>query len=129
MNKKVDNIDLRNFWLIWLFIFLCFWLYPLIYKWDIRIWSLVVSVILLIICFTVPVLIRPFYQIWIKFWNIMWWINSRLIMFILFFFIFTPVALVLKLLRKDLLRKKLDKKYKSYWIKNDDTKSSMNYQF
>ena len=130
MNTSKTKIDLRNFWLIWTVIFLAIWLYPLLSKWDIVLWSLSISTAFMMISFIIPTMLKPFYFVWIKFWNVLWWINSRIIMLILFFLIFTPVALVLKLLGKDLLRKKIDKSKGSYWVEREDGGcGSMDYQF
>ncbi len=50
-------------------------------------------------------------------------------MFILYFGIFTPVSLVLKILGKDLLKKKMDKQGSSYWIDRETQPQSMKNQF
>tara|TARA_Y100000816_G_scaffold279539_1_gene251915 strand:+ start:796 stop:945 length:150 start_codon:yes stop_codon:yes gene_type:complete len=47
---------------------------------------------------------------------------------IIFFIVVTPIALLMKLLRKDLLNLKFNKN-KSYWIEKDGPKSKMKNQF
>lgn len=70
-----------------------------------------------------------FYQLWIKFGNFIGHINSKIIIFILFFFMFVPIGLLLKLFRKDLLKKKLDKSLVSYFEKRKTQPGSMVNQF
>ncbi|MHC4741422.1 MAG: SxtJ family membrane protein [Planctomycetota bacterium] len=63
-----------------------------------------------------PALI-PLQKVWMTFSIIMGWFMTRLILCILFFLVLTPMALLLKLLRKDLLNIKFDKESsQSYWI-------------
>jgi len=50
-------------------------------------------------------------------------------MFVLFYFLFTPIWLILKLFWKDILKKKIDKNLKTYWIKREEKMNSMDYQF
>ena len=50
-------------------------------------------------------------------------------MFILYFCIFTPVSIFLKILGKDLLDKKIDKSQNSYWIERKKQPESMKNQF
>ena len=69
------------------------------------------------------------YQLWIKLGNVIGHINSKIIIAILFFFIFTPIALILKLLGKDLLHKKLDKKTTTYLKSRTTQAGSMINQY
>jgi len=64
-------------------------------------------------------LLKPLYALWMKFALVLSWINTRLILIILFYLVFTPIGLILKLLRKDLLDKKIIKAEKSYWRKKE----------
>ena len=47
---------------------------------------------------------------------------------IVFFLIVTPIGLFMKLIGKDLLNKKYDKKKSTYWIIRDKSNSSMKRQ-
>ena len=51
-----------------------------------------------------------------------------LILFLIYFIIFLPLGLILKILGKDFLRIKFNKKVNSYWIKKNKTSISMNNQ-
>ncbi len=75
-----------------------------------------------------PVLLRPFYIIWMSFASVLGFIMTRVILSLVFYLIFTPVGLVLRLLRKDLLNRKIEPDKQSYWElrpdKEYDPKSS-----
>lgn len=63
-----------------------------------------------------PVILKPVYRLWMKFAAVLAWFNTRLILGLTFFLVFTPIGILLKLLRKDLIKEKWDAKAVSYWI-------------
>lgn len=90
----------------------------------------IIGFIFLIAAFTYPKMLKYLFNVWMTFAAIMGYIMSRVILSIIFFLMFTPVGLITRLLRKDLLKEKWDKKAKSYWILKDnksfDPKSAEN---
>ncbi len=64
-----------------------------------------------------PRLMRPFYLGWMAFAVVMGFIMTRVILAVLFYGMFTPMALVMKALGKDPLRERRDKTAQTYWIK------------
>ena len=127
INKK----QLRDFGLIWAGIFVILAFYPLIKNKDVRFWQLYLSITFVVISLTYPIFYQKtyFYQAWIKFGNILGKINSKIIIFLLFYIIFLPIGVLLKIFRKDLLNKKIDKSAKSYFIDCKEQNSDMNNQF
>ncbi len=123
--------ELQNFGLIWSGIFFIAALIPLFKGLEIRLWALFVSLSFAGITFFYPEIFSKtrFYQGWIKFGGIIGKFNSKIIISILFYFIFVPIGLVLKILRKDLLSKKLDATSLSYFIDRKEDDSDMKNQF
>lgn len=64
-----------------------------------------------------PLVLEPVHRAWMTFAVLMGFVMTRVILTILYFGMFTPIALVLKVLRKDLLEEKSDKNAASYWVK------------
>jgi len=65
----------------------------------------------------VPAVLMPLHKVWMTFSIIMAWFMTRVILFVLFFLILTPTALLLRLLGKDLLNMKFDRdSSQSYWL-------------
>lgn len=129
MNNKESykKSDLRIFGLIWALIFSI-----ISYKFS----EFATLVAIISICFLFFALFYPeffvktkFYSNWIKLGDILGKINGFIITFILFYLVFTPIALVLKLLKKDLLAKKIDKNCKSYFIDRTLQPDDMRNQF
>jgi hypothetical protein len=56
-------------------------------------------------------------------------IISPLVMGIIFFFVVTPIGVLMRFLGKDILNLKFNKNDKSYWIQKSDVKSKMKNQF
>lgn len=69
------------------------------------------------------------FQLWMKIGWLLGYVNSKIIVFILFFFIFTPIGFLLKIFGKDLLKKRLDKNSMSYFEKRKIQPGSMRNQF
>lgn len=65
-----------------------------------------------------PRLLTPLYKAWMQFGHVLGWINARIILGAIFFVVVTPTALIMKLLRKNLLGLK-PKSEGSYWVKRD----------
>ncbi|MCK4292093.1 MAG: hypothetical protein KAY65_02770 [Planctomycetes bacterium] len=64
-----------------------------------------------------PVVLKPIHKCWMTLAIIMGWFMTRLILIILFFLVLTPTALLLRLLRKDLLNIKFDSNSsETYWL-------------
>lgn len=64
-------------------------------------------------------LLKPVYVAWMRFAFVLSWINTRLILFIIFYFIFAPMGIVIRLFGVDLLDRKINKDSASYWKKKE----------
>ena len=118
----------KSFGIVFFVVFLLISLYPLINNESIRIWSLVISLIFLVLGILNSNLLSPLNQIWFKFGIFLGKLISPIIMGIIFFFVVTPIGLLMRLLGKDVLNLKYSE-YKSYWIEKTGPKSKMKNQF
>ena len=127
----MDDIKIssnRSFGIIFSVVFLLVAIYPLINSESIRIWSLIISIIFLLLGLINSRILTPFNHLWFKFGIILGKLASPLIMYIIFFLVVTPIGLLMKLLGKDILNLKKNKN-ETYWIKKTDNKSQMKNQF
>ena len=118
----------RNFGFIFFIVFLIVALWPLLKDENLRLWAFIISLIFLILGLLNAKILTPFNKIWMKFGEILGSIISPLVMGIIFFGIVTPTGLLLKLIGKDVLKLRKDKK-NTYWIKKDNSNNSMKNQF
>ena len=127
----MDDIKIssnRSFGIVFFIVFLLIAFYPLIYNGEIRIWSLIVSLIFLILGLINSKILTPFNKLWFKFGILLGKIISPIIMGIIFFLVVTPIGLIMRLLGKDVLNLKFNAN-KSYWIEKTGPKSKMKNQF
>ena len=118
----------RSFGIVFFVVFLFIALYPLSYSGQVIKWSLVISLIFLLLGLINSKILTPVNKIWFKLGIFLGNIISPIIMAIVFFLIVTPIGLIMRVLRKDLLNLKFNTK-KSYWIEKKGPKSKMKNQF
>ena len=63
-----------------------------------------------------PIIIKPVYILFSYLGLILGWFMTRVILSILFYIIFTPIGLILRLFGKNFLDLKIDKKAETYWL-------------
>lgn len=115
--------DLKIFAFIWSLIFTVIGIH---YKINIFIG---IAGIFFLIGMIKPIVLSNFYKAWIKIGEYIGGIVSKIIMFMLYFGLFTPISIFLKFLKKDLLNKKIDKSKRTYWIERESQPQSMKNQF
>ena len=118
----------RSFGIVFFIVFLLIAFYPLLKGDDLRIWSLIISFIFLILGLINSKLLTPLNRIWFKFGLLLGKFISPLIMGIIFFVVVTPIGIIMRLLKKDLLNLRYNKK-ETYWINKTGPKSKMKNQF
>ena len=118
----------RGFGIVFFIVFLLISLFPIIKGNDIRIWSLIVSLIFLLLGVMNSTVLSPLNKLWFKFGLLLGKFISPIVMGFVFFLVVTPIGLLMKLLGKDLLNLK-KKNVETYWIEKTGPKSKMKNQF
>ena len=127
-NNNIKINSNRSFGIVFFILFLLISFYPLLNGENISVWSLIISLIFLVLGIFNSKILSPLNRTWFKFGIFLGKIVSPIIMGIIFFAVVTPTGIVMRLFKKDLLNLKLNKN-KSYWIKKTDVKSKMKNQF
>jgi hypothetical protein len=104
-------------------------LYPLISSDSVRAWALIVSAVFLLLSFMAPQVLSLPNKLWFKFGILLGSIIAPIVMALVYFLTVLPTGLIMRLLGKDLLKQKLDKDAKSYWIERTEPMGSMKNQF
>ena len=128
MSDKIEIGTNRNFGIVFFIVFLLIAFYPLLKGNDLRIWSLIISFIFLGLGLINSKILTPLNRLWFKFGLLLGKFVSPLIMGIIFFVVVTPIGIIMRLLKKDLLNLKYNKK-ETYWIDKSGPKSKMKNQF
>ena len=125
MNKKESN---RGFGVLFFIVFIIISIWPLLKSGDLRLWSLIIASIFLILGLLNSKILTPAKRIWIRFGELLGKIISPIVLSIIFFLLITPIGLLMKILRKDLLNIRFTKD-KTYWTKRNKDLGPMNNQF
>ena len=128
MDKDIKISSNKSFGIVFFVVFLLIAFYPLIQGYEIRFWSIYLSIVFLVLGLFNSKLLSPLNKLWFKFGIFLSRIISPIIMGVIFYFIVTPIGLTMRLLGKDILKLKFDNN-NSYWIKKNETKSKMKNQF
>ena len=118
MNQNTNNKRLMSFGILMGVIFIPFFgsFIPMLlgYSYSVIFW--IIGGIFLIFSIVSPNLLSPIYEGWMLFARIASWINSRLILGIIFFVVVTPMGVFMKILKYDAMRRKFQFKTESYRI-------------
>ena len=109
-----------------IFLALAVWVY--VKNQNLNYWLIGTSTIFLVLTLIKSKLLDVLNDLWIKFGELLGKIIAPIVMSIVFFLIVTPIGLVLKIVKKDLLKLKFNND-KSYWIEKSKTIESMDKQF
>ena len=127
----MDDIKIgsnRSFGIVFFVVFLIIAIYPLTFSGDVRLWSVIISIIFLVLGILNSKILTPLNKLWFKLGIFLGKIISPIIMGIIFFLVVTPTGLIMRFLGKDVLNLKYNKN-KSYWIEKKGPKSKMKNQF
>ena len=118
----------KSFGIVFFIVFLILAVYPLKNNGNIIIPLIIISFVFLLLGLTNSKLLTPLNKIWFKFGIFLGKIVSPLVMSIIFFLLVTPIGILMRLFKKDLLNLKYNSK-KSYWIEKNEIKSKFKNQF
>jgi len=130
---SLKNINIKigtnkSFGIVFFVFFFIVSMFPLLNDGNIRFWSLIISIIFLILGILNSKILTPLNQIWFKFGILLGRFVSPVVMGIVFFAIVTPTSVIMRILQKNLLNLKKNNK-KTYWIERSKIKSKMKNQF
>lgn len=110
-------------------IFLFFGSLPIAYQHSPRVGAMVLGFLFILVSVLKPAIFRVPNRIWFRLGLLLNRVVSPLILAILYYLVFTPVGLILKLFKKDILNLRIDKSQSTYWIKSESQTGTMKDQF
>ena len=127
-NNKIKIGSNKSFGIVFFTVFLIIAIWPLLNGYEIRSWSLIISIVFLLLGTLNSKILTPLNKIWFKIGILLGNVISPIIMSIIFFLVVTPTSFIMKILGKDLLNLKKNTK-NSYWITKQNQNSRMKNQF
>ena len=127
MNTKKSKKQLREFGFLFSFLLIFFigLIIPVIFGHSFRAWTLWVGAPIIIISVIHPNSLQLPYIAWIKLGNILGWVNSHIILSIIFIFVLLPIALLMRINGYNPLYKKLSNKNS---FKENTENNSVNFE-
>ena len=97
-------------------------LIPWLFGFNYPRWPWILFAVLAIVALVYPLALRPVYKIWMRFGLLMGRIMSPLVLGIVFFVVITPVALFMKIISRDALKRRLDVGENTYRVESSKKK-------
>ena len=116
MNEQADRKRLRSFGFLVGGVFLGIGLWPLLFGEAYREWALAVAAVLLLPALVWPPALGPLFKGWMFIGHVLGWINTRIILGLVFYLMVTPIGLLLRLLGKDPMTRRFDAGAESYRV-------------
>ena len=63
-----------------------------------------------------PKVLSPIYKLWMGLAGILGWVNTRILLGLIFYLLFTPIGLIMRVLQRDVLQRKIDPNVDTYWV-------------
>ena len=117
----IDNKGLRKFGfttgaiIVFLFAFFFPWVFDVA---TMPMWPWIIAGLLWVPALLVPVVLRPVYTTWMKIGHGIGWVNTRIILGVLFYVLVLPIGLIMRLFGSDPMARKRDKSASSYRIES-----------
>ena len=125
---KVKKSSNKSFGIVFFIVFIIIGFWPLLDINTYRLWAIIIAFIFLALGLVNSKLLTPLNILRFKFGIFLGKIVSPIVMGVIFFFVVTPTAILMRISKKDLLNLKFNNK-ETYWIKKSNYKSKMKNQF
>jgi len=116
--------QLRSFGFLVGGIFLLIGLWPIVRASPPRNWATILGIALAGPGVVAPQILAPAHNVWIGIAHVLGWINARIIMSIVYFILFTPIAIFLRIMNKTPIRLGFDKSLSTYRVNREARLSS-----
>lgn len=127
-DKKIKLGSNKSFGIVFCIFFLIIGFWPVVNHDEIRLWAIIISLMFLILVILKSKILTPLNKIWFKFGIFLGNFISPIVMGIIFFFVVTPIGILMRLLRKDLINLKMHNG-NTYWIDKKNDNNNMKNQF
>ena len=116
--KQTPTKQLRHFGLLVGGIFGVIGLWPMVWRHQpMRSWALVLAVALIVPGLVAPRILSPVHRAWMKLGEGLAWVNTRIILGVVFYVVVTPLGILMRLVSHDPMRRKLERTEESYRLR------------
>jgi len=131
IDQSVAKKDLRNFGLLVGAVFSVIGMWPLLFRGDeVRVWAIGLGGTLMVLGSFVPGVLAPVHRAWMQLGHILGWVNTRILLGVVFYGLITPMGIVFRLIGKDVMRQAMTQDSSTYRVlRKPRLKGHMKYQF
>jgi hypothetical protein len=131
MNRSASLKELRQFGLLVGGVFAVIGLWPFVFRNEpLRWWVMGPGGLLIVLGAIVPQILAPIHKGWMWVGHVLGWINTRILLGVVFYGLVTPIGLVFRLLGKDMMRQAFTRDCSTYRVvRQPRPRSHMKYQF
>jgi saxitoxin biosynthesis operon SxtJ-like protein len=131
MGRRPDAKELRNFGLLVGAIFTVIGFWPTLFRGEpLHLWAFVIGSVLILSGGLVPTWLAPIYRAWMWVGHVLGWINTRILLGIIFYGLITPIGIIFRLLGKDTMRQAFSDTSSTYRVNRQARPAShMKFQF
>ena len=131
MDRIHSTKELRSFGLLVGAVFIVIGLWPvLLHGAPLRHWAVVVGGLLIVFGGLLPRVLVPVHRGWMWIGHVLGWINTRILLTIVFYGLITPIGIVYRLMGKDTMRQAFSEVSPTYRVNRQPRpRSHMKYQF
>ena len=131
MEHAATRKELRQFGLLVGAVFTVIGLWPLVFREEpLRLWAVGIGGLLIAFGGILPQLLAPIHKGWMRVGHILGWINTRILLGIMFYALVTPMGIVFRLMGKDTMRQGFAESRTTYRVvRSPRPRSHMKYQF
>lgn len=131
MDHVATHKELRQFgWLVG-GVFTVIGLWPLVFRSEpLRLWAICLGGILIVLGTILPQVLAPIYKGWMWVGLVLGWINTRILLGLVFYGLVTPIGIIFRLMGKDTMRQAFAQDSSTYRVmRQPRPRSHMKHQF
>jgi hypothetical protein len=130
-NHSATKKELRQFGLLVGGVFAIIGLWPLVLREEpVRLWAVVPGGLLIVLGAILPQVLVPIHTGWMWGGHVLGWVNTRIILSIVFYGLVTPFGIVFRLMGKDTMGQAFAKEKQTYRVlRTPRPRGHMKYQF
>ena len=131
MDHRFQVKELRQFGLLVGGVFSVIGLWPMFLREEpLRHWAVVLGSLLILLGSLVPTWLAPIHRGWMWVGHVLGWINTRIILGVIFYGLITPIGIVFRMLGKDTMRQSFSDTSSTYRVNRQPRpRSHMKFQF
>jgi hypothetical protein len=123
--------ELRSFGLLVGAVFSVIGVWPLLFRGeDVRVWGIALGGALILLGGLSPGVLAPVHKVWMQAGHMLGWVNTRILLGVVFYGLITPMGILFGLLGKDIMRRTFAQDSSTYRVlRSPRPRGHMKYQF